>query len=459
MNALKQKIGKGNYETEHLAHEWLTDREDQGTSAGQLVCSAANTLNAEETEQRAAEQRDEPDTTDTLVTEMNALERKRYVIGKKIGEGSFATVHLAYYTDRISSKKVTIACKILDKEVQPDDRSEFEILKKVQHPHIIHVHDILNRGSNVFIFMELAENGDLFDFIESNGEVPEEKAKTWFLQMTSAVQYLHNNNIAHRDLKCENILFSCEYDVKLADFGFACFSVNRDGHHVLRETFCGTEAYAAPEILKQQPYDPKLGDVWSLGVILFIMLNRSMPFDSSDHHMQYKDQMDRNYEFEPQVLDTVSASAISAVKDMLEPDMTLRPNIDEVMAHVWLTGRKDQCTSSVGQLVTSASNTLYAAETQQCATEQSEETDTTETRVMTDNVKNVSSNDLRNTVDVNMSGKDNDKPKHYQKKSCFQNLFHCLIKGFQHTCTIISQIIPCFKKKKNAVVKVNKVFT
>jgi serine kinase len=294
---------------------------------------------------------------------MNALKEKRYVIGKKIGEGGFATVHPAYYTDRISSKKVTIACKILDKEVQPDDTRKFEILKKVQHPHIIHVHDILYRGS-VFIFMELAENGELFDFNESNGEVPEEKAKTWFLQMASAVQYLHSNNIAHRDLKCENILLSCEYGVKLTDFGFACFSVNRDSHRVLKETFCDTAAYAAPEILKQQPYDPKLGDVWSLGVILFIMLNGSMPFDSSDHHMQYEDQMDKNYKFKPQVLDTLSASAISAVKDMLEPDTTLRPNIDEVMAHVWLTGRKDQCTSSVGQLVTSASNTLYAAETQ-----------------------------------------------------------------------------------------------
>jgi serine kinase len=420
MNASKQKIGYGNYQTVHLAHKLLTYREDQGTSSvGQVLCSAENTLNAEETRQSATENLDDPDTPDT-VTDISDLKRKGYVMCKKIGKGKFATVHHVYYTDRTSSKKVRMACKILKKEVQQDDMKELDILKKIQHPHIIHVHEILRCRSKVFIFMELADNGDLLGFIKHNGEVPEHQAKTWFLQMASAVQYLHSNNIAHRDLKCENILLSSEFDIKLADFGFACFCVNRDSHCVLSKTFCGTAAYAPPEILKGIPYNPKLADVWSLGVILFTMLNAILPFDDSHLHKIYKNQMDRKFEFEPRVRNTLSVPAVCAVMDMLEPDMMLRPNIDEVMAHQWLTDRKD----------------------------------TRETLVMTDNGKSVNlGNSVHENMSQQLSGEDNDTPKHCQKSSCFRGLIHCLTKGFRRYCTVVSRF------RKNAVRKVKKVFS
>jgi serine kinase len=384
-------------------------------------------MNQEESEQSNSEQCDGPHTTEMS----DSQQQTEYVLCEKIGEGGYSTVRLAYCTDRTSSEKVRMACKIVQKSAKAYGMKEFEMMKKIQHKNIIHVHDIVQSESKVYIYMELAENRDLHDYICRKGEVPEDQAKTLFQQMASAVQYLHSNNIAHRDLKCENILLTSELDVKLADFGLACSCVNRDGRRVLSETFCGSYAYAPPEILTRIPYDPKLADVWSLGVILFTMLNAALPFDYSNPRKQCKDQKLQKFKFKPHILDTVSKQAIYVVKDMLEPDTTLRLNIDEVMAHQWLT----------------ASNTLHAAETRQWAPEEWDEADTIETQVVTNNGENITSNNTRNSVNANMPqqsiGEHNNRQKHYQKNSCFGKLFHCLTKGFRRYCTIIL----CFGEK------------
>lgn len=172
--------------------------------------------------------------------------------------------------------------------------------------------------------------------------------------MASGLQYLHNKNIAHRDLKCENILLSRRFNVKLADFGFARFCVDSDGRRVLSQTYCGSAAYAAPEVVNGTPYNPKLSDVWSLGIILFIMLNASMPFDDSNLRKLLKDQMTRNWVFRSRVRDTISSSAKSIVRHVLEPDITLRLTLDRVITHEWVRGRKDRSNSLIGRLVHSA---------------------------------------------------------------------------------------------------------
>lgn len=203
-------------------------------------------------------------------------------------------------------------------------------------------------------FFRYADNGDLLDFIKRNGVVPEQQSKLWFRQMAGGLQYLHNKNIAHRDLKCENILLSRRFNVKLADFGFARFCVDTDGRRVLSQTYCGSAAYAAPEVVNGTPYNPKLSDVWSLGIILFIMLNASMPFDDSNLRKLLKDQMTRNWVFRSRVRDTISAAAKSIVRHILEPDITLRLTLDRVLQHEWVRLRKDRTSTIIGRLVHSA---------------------------------------------------------------------------------------------------------
>lgn len=293
-------------------------------------------------------------------SEVNALEQRGYFLGKKIGQGSYATVHLAEFSDGVNPKKMKLACKIFDKEKAPPDfldkffPRELEILTKIENPHIIQVHSILQRGPRVFIFMRYADNGDLLDFIKKKSFIPEQQAKLWFRQMASGLHYLHGKNIAHRDLKCENILLSRKFNVKLADFGFARFCIDDDGRRVLSQTYCGSAAYAAPEVVSGTPYNPKLADVWSLGIILYIMLNGSMPFDDSNLRKLLKDQMSRNWIFRSRVRDIITSQAKSIVRHILEPDMTLRLTLDRVLGHDWVRVRKDKNNLMTGRLVHSA---------------------------------------------------------------------------------------------------------
>lgn len=157
-----------------------------------------------------------------------------------------------------------------------------------------------------FIFMRFAENGDLLDFVLKNGAVIESQARVWLRQMALGIQYLHELEIAHRDLKCENVLITANYNVKLADFGFARYVVDSRGRRILSETYCGSLSYAAPEILRGTPYNPKISDLWSLGVILYIMLNKAMPFDDTNIKRLYEQQTNRKWKFRAKVENVLS---------------------------------------------------------------------------------------------------------------------------------------------------------
>lgn len=269
----------------------------------------------------------------------NTIDQRRYLIGKEIANGAFGKVYLADYTDKTSRKKARLACKIFIEDIPKNCPSEkflqreLYILTKIENPNIVHVHSILRCGPRIFIFMSFAEMGNLSDFIRAKGKVPEQQARIWFRQMASGIQYLHGKNIAHRDLKSDNIVLSKHFNAKLADFGFARFCVDHYGHPVLSETFCGSLGYAAPEIISGTPYNPKIADVWSLGIILFFMLNASMPFDVANLSRLRKAQMSRKLKFRV----PTSMSAKSILKQILEPDVTLRPTIERALKNAWLT--------------------------------------------------------------------------------------------------------------------------
>ncbi|PNF29621.1 hypothetical protein B7P43_G16741 [Cryptotermes secundus] len=274
-----------------------------------------------------------------MCAQENTIDQRRYLIGKEIGNGAFGKVHIADYTDKSSRKKARLACKIFIEDSPTNCPSkkflqrELHILTKIENPNIIHVHSILRHGPRIFIFMSFAEMGNLSDFIRAKGKVPEQQARIWFRQMASGVQYLHGKNIAHRDLKSDNIVLSKHFNAKLADFGFARFCVDSDGHPVFSKTYCGSLGYAAPEIIRGTPYNPKMADVWSLGIILFFMLNVSMPFDVSNLYRLRKAQMSRKLKFRV----PTSMAAKSILKQILEPDVTLRPTIDRALENEWVT--------------------------------------------------------------------------------------------------------------------------
>lgn len=165
------------------------------------------------------------------------------------------------------------------------------------------------------------------------GAVPGDQAKIWFRQMTNGLNYLHENNIAHRDLKCENILLSQRFNAKIADFGFARFCTDRHNVSILCKTYCGSASYAAPEIIKGTPYNPKLSDIWSLGIILFVMLNAVMPFDDSNIKKLLNDQISKKWVFQSKIDDIPYKLLVS---NLLEPDVHLRLTLDRIIQHDWL---------------------------------------------------------------------------------------------------------------------------
>lgn len=127
--------------------------------------------------------------------------------------------------------------------------------------------------------MEFAENGSLLDRIKRNDHLDEEQSRIFFSQICDGVGYCHDHGVVHRDIKCENLLLDKNMNIKLIDFGFSRKITNTE----LSDTFCGSFSYASPEILQNQPYQPKFSDIWAIGVVLFSMVFGKLPFDDSNH--------------------------------------------------------------------------------------------------------------------------------------------------------------------------------
>nr|XP_013806034.1 PREDICTED: testis-specific serine/threonine-protein kinase 2 [Apteryx mantelli mantelli] len=267
-----------------------------------------------------------------------ALEKRGYNLGVTLGEGSYGKVKAAY-SDRLESN---VAIKIIDKRRTPRDflekflPREIAALKRMNHPSIVKTYEIFEtKAGKVYIMMELGEKGDLLDYLKSTGAMKEDIARGKFQQLASAIKYCHDMDLAHRDLKCENILLDKDLNIKLSDFGFSKpLTRDENGKITLSKTFCGSTIYAAPEVLQGIPCNPKICDIWSLGVILYIMVCALMPFDDSNIRKMVWIQKQHRIHFPK------SRHLTAACKDliyrMLQPDVSQRLNIDEVLSHPWL---------------------------------------------------------------------------------------------------------------------------
>lgn len=154
--------------------------------------------------------------------------------------------------------------------------------------------------------------------------------------LSAGLQYLHEMEITHRDVKCENVLLTSNYNVKLADFGFARYMVDGRGKRVLSDTYCGSLSYVAPEILRGFPYNPKISDIWSLGVILYILLNKAMPFDETNIKRLYEQQIARKWKFRRKVMGNLTDHVKKLVSSLLEPDVSKRWRWDQIVQSDWI---------------------------------------------------------------------------------------------------------------------------
>ncbi|NXG07576.1 TSSK1 kinase, partial [Sakesphorus luctuosus] len=214
------------------------------------------------------------------------LRKKGYCLGTTLGEGSYGKVKCAYS----HHLKHNVAIKIIDKKKISQNvlekflPRELEALKRLHHPAIIETYEIFETSlGKVYIVMELAENGTLLSYLSVKGPMEEGLARAKFQQLASAIKHCHNSDFAHRDLKCDNVLLDHDLNFKLIDFGFSKpLSRDVNGKIILSNTFCGSLAYSAPELIERVPCDPRVSDMWSLGIILFAMLYASQPFDTSN---------------------------------------------------------------------------------------------------------------------------------------------------------------------------------
>ncbi|XP_058065624.1 testis-specific serine/threonine-protein kinase 1-like [Anopheles bellator] len=272
------------------------------------------------------------------------LKQHGYHLGQKIGEGNYSTVRLATHIGRDGKKKVW-ACKIVNlAKCSEEIREKFfprelQIMSGLEHPHLLSVHRVLRCNERIFIFLPYARRGDLFQYLNKYGPLKEAQAKEWFTQLLQAVHYLHSNGIVHRDVKCENLLITGDGKLLLGDFGFAkqCWCASGARRH-WSETFCGSAAYAAPEVITGQRYDPVVADLWSMGIVLFMMLNGVLPFGETNMKRLLKLQTERRYCFEPLLPRAPSAAAKSTIDQLLHPDPEQRIRMGALMQLSWVAG-------------------------------------------------------------------------------------------------------------------------
>lgn len=248
-----------------------------------------------------------------------------------IGQGHFAVVKLARHL--FSGEKVAI--KVIDKD-KLDELSrqhlfhEVKCMKLVQHQNVVRLYEVIDTKSKLYLILELGDGGDMYDYImkHSNG-LSEQKAQNYFRQIVNAVKYCHDLHVVHRDLKPENVVFfERTGQVKLTDFGFS--NVFVPGNKLY--TSCGSLAYSAPEILLGDSYDAPAVDVWSLGVILYMLATGRAPFQEANDSETLTMILDCKY-YLPSHLSTECNDLISRI---LVRDPEKRIKLDDILNHAWL---------------------------------------------------------------------------------------------------------------------------
>jgi len=258
-----------------------------------------------------------------------------YTLGKELGKGNYSTVRLAV---NIQTKEECAVKCIIKKKLTPEDddalKIEVAVLGEVNHPSIIKLHGFFEDPVDYYIVTELMQGGELFDRIVAKDFYSEAAAQVVVRTLAECLKYLHNRDIVHRDLKPENILLKDKTDdaaIKIADFGFARYV--KEGC----KTACGTPGYVAPEIITGKIYGKGV-DVWSLGIIIYILLCGYPPFYHKNQAQLFRLIREAKFEFDSPYWDNISDTAKNLVKGCLTVDIDKRLTIDKVLSHPWVSG-------------------------------------------------------------------------------------------------------------------------
>ncbi|XP_062194220.1 CBL-interacting protein kinase 16-like [Phragmites australis] len=257
----------------------------------------------------------------------------KYELGRLLGQGTFAKV---YYARDLSAGGGSVAIKMIDKArlrrtegMMEQLRREISIMRMVRHPNVVGIREVLASRSSVFVVMEYARGGELFAKVV-RGRLTEDHARRYFQQLVAAVGFCHRRGISHRDLKPENLLLDEEGQLKVTDFGLAALpeQLRHDG---LLHTQCGTPAYVAPEVLRKRGYDGARADLWSCGVVLYVLLCGFLPFQHDNCAKMYQKIFKAEYQMPP----WVSCDARRLIARLLVVDPAKRISIPEIMRTPW----------------------------------------------------------------------------------------------------------------------------
>ncbi|XP_013879339.1 MAP/microtubule affinity-regulating kinase 3 [Austrofundulus limnaeus] len=257
-----------------------------------------------------------------------------YRLLKTIGKGNFAKVKLARHIP--TGREVAI--KIIDKtQLNPTSLQklfrEVRIMKILNHPNIVKLFEVIETEKTLYLVMEYASGGEVFDYLVAHGRMKEKEARAKFRQIVSAVQYCHQKHIVHRDLKAENLLLDADMNIKIADFGFS----NEFTLGGKLDTFCGSPPYAAPELFQGKKYDGPEVDVWSLGVILYTLVSGSLPFDGQN----LKELRERVLRGKYRIPFYMSTDCENLLKRFLVLNPGKRGTLEQIMRDRWINGGDD----------------------------------------------------------------------------------------------------------------------
>uniref|UniRef100_A0A3B3BWE9 Si:dkey-16p21.7 n=1 Tax=Oryzias melastigma TaxID=30732 RepID=A0A3B3BWE9_ORYME len=260
-----------------------------------------------------------------------------YRLEKTLGKGQTGLVKLGVHC--ITGQKVAI--KIVNREKLSESvltkvEREIAILKLIEHPHVLKLHDVYENNKYLYLVLEHVSGGELFDYLVKKGRLTPKEARKFFRQIISALDFCHSHSICHRDLKPENLLLDEKNNIRIADFGMASLQVGDS----LLETSCGSPHYACPEVIRGEKYDGRRADVWSCGVILFALLVGALPFDH-DNLRQLLEKVKSGVFHMPHF---IPPDCQALLKGMIQVDPDKRLSLEAIQKHAWyLGGRNEPC--------------------------------------------------------------------------------------------------------------------